>query len=77
MRKSSFIFLVGILIGLFISTSVVVFAANQIKIVIDGKEIKPDVPTQIINGRVMVPARFIAEPLGAKVDWDEIIIFPK
>ena len=28
-------------------------------------------PPQIINGRVMVPARFVAEPLGAKVEWDE------
>lgn len=27
---------------------------------------------QNINGRVMVPARFIAEPLGASVSWDSV-----
>lgn len=27
-------------------------------------------PAQIINGRTMVPIRFISESLGAKVDWD-------
>lgn len=29
-----------------------------------------DVPAQIINGRTMVPARFVAENLGATVRWD-------
>jgi len=30
-----------------------------------------DAPAMIINGRTMVPARFIAEALGCTVDWDE------
>jgi len=34
-------------------------------------EIILDVPAKIINGRTMVPARFIAEALGCVVDWDE------
>jgi len=29
-----------------------------------------DVPPTIVNGRTMVPLRFIAEALGAKVDWN-------
>ena len=29
-----------------------------------------DVPAQIIEGRTMVSARFVAESLGCKVDWD-------
>lgn len=29
-----------------------------------------DVPAQSINGRTMVPARFVAETLGCSVDWD-------
>lgn len=29
-----------------------------------------DVPPKIINGRTMVPVRFIAETMGLKVDWD-------
>ncbi|MDD4688889.1 MAG: copper amine oxidase N-terminal domain-containing protein, partial [Eubacteriales bacterium] len=30
-----------------------------------------DVPAQLINGRTLVPARAVAESLGAKVEWDE------
>ena len=29
-----------------------------------------DVPAQIVEGRTMVPVRFIAESMGCKVDWD-------
>jgi len=29
-----------------------------------------DVPAKIINGRIMVPVRFIAESLGCTVSWD-------
>ncbi len=45
---------------------------SDVKIFIDGKEIKPDVAPRSINGRIMVPARFIAEPLGADVTWDSV-----
>lgn len=54
---------------LFMGSSVI--ADSPIKLFIDGEIIQCDVPPQIINGRVMVPARFVAEPLGAKVEWDE------
>lgn len=47
------------------------FAANPTKLIVNGQEIKPDVPPQIINGRTMVPVRWIAEALGADVQWDE------
>jgi hypothetical protein len=30
-----------------------------------------DAPPRIIDGRTMVPLRFIAEAMGAKVDWDD------
>ncbi|HWQ75805.1 MAG TPA: copper amine oxidase N-terminal domain-containing protein [Syntrophomonas sp.] len=30
-----------------------------------------DVPAKIINGRTMVPVRFIAETLGCEVSWDQ------
>lgn len=46
------------------------FAANTIKLYVNGQEIKPDVPPQIINGRIMVPVRWVAEALGADVHWD-------
>jgi len=35
----------------------------------DDKEIQMDVAPEIINGRTMIPVRFVAEALGARVDW--------
>lgn len=50
--------------------TVMAFAADPIKLIINGKEIKPDVPPQLINGRTMVPIKWVAESLGADVQWD-------
>jgi len=36
----------------------------------DQKEISLDVSPQIIDGKTMVPTRFVAESIGASVDWD-------
>jgi len=46
------------------------WADQPIKLVVNGKEIKPDVPAQITGDRTMVPVRWIAEALGAEVEWD-------
>ncbi|MBC7347611.1 MAG: copper amine oxidase N-terminal domain-containing protein, partial [Clostridia bacterium] len=40
-------------------------ASGPIKLVVNDREIKPDVPPQLIGGRVMVPVRWVAEALGA------------
>jgi hypothetical protein len=48
----------------------VAYASNPIKITVDGKELTPDVPAQIVEGRTMVPIKFVAEALGATVSWD-------
>ncbi len=37
---------------------------------VDGQVVELDVQGTIIDGRTIVPARFIAEALDAKVDWD-------
>lgn len=61
----------GFLLGIMVTSllTIVGFSSNQvIGIYIDGTKILPDVSPQIIDGRVMVPARFIAEPLGAIVE---------
>lgn len=42
---------------------------NKIALV-DENKLTLDVPPQIINGRTMVPVRFISEGLGADVEWD-------
>lgn len=36
---------------------------------VDGKQVEIDIPVSIINGRAMVPVRFIAEELEFKVTW--------
>lgn len=38
---------------------------------IEGIPVPLDVPAMIVNGRTMVPGRFIAESLGGTVDWDQ------
>ncbi len=37
---------------------------------VNGVPISLDVPPQIINGRTMVPIRFVSENLGAEVGWE-------
>lgn len=37
---------------------------------INEKKVTLDVPANAVNGRTLVPARFIAESLGATVDWN-------
>lgn len=37
---------------------------------LNGTQIKPDVPQQIIEGRFMLPLRAVGESLNAKVSWD-------
>lgn len=44
---------------------------RQITVFVDEKKIDFDVNPVIENDRVLVPARFIFEALGAKVSWDD------
>lgn len=37
---------------------------------VNGKEYVLDVPAKILNSRTLVPARFVAESLNCKVDWN-------
>ena len=37
---------------------------------VNGKAVSLNAPAIVINGRMMVPLRFIGENLGLKVDWD-------
>jgi hypothetical protein len=40
-------------------------------VIVNGKEVKSDVPAINFNGRTLMPIRAVAEMLGAKVDWNE------
>jgi hypothetical protein len=44
---------------------------NSKKVEVNDKEKTNDVAPEEINSRTMVPVRFIAENLGAKVDWND------
>lgn len=44
---------------------------NNIKIAVDGKEVKTDAEPFIYEGRTFVPIRVISEALGAEVDWND------
>lgn len=46
-------------------------AANPIKIIVNGREVKSDVAPFTKNGRTMVPIRLVSEALGANVEWNE------
>jgi len=37
---------------------------------VNGQEVTLDVPAELMNGRTVVPLRFIAESLGLTVKWD-------
>jgi hypothetical protein len=45
---------------------------------VNGQPRSIDVPAQLVNGRTMVPLRFISESLGAEVEWvstrNEVVI---
>ena len=68
LKKSLMLFISVILMVSFFT--IIAFANSTIKLIVNGSEIKPDVPPQIINGRTMVPIKWVAEALGAEVEWD-------
>ena len=39
--------------------------------IVQDEPYEMDVPARIVDGRTVVPARFVSESLGANVDWDE------
>ncbi|HYF91799.1 MAG TPA: stalk domain-containing protein [Symbiobacteriaceae bacterium] len=49
---------------------VVVAAVGKNEATVDGTVLLLDQPPQVVEGRTLVPARFVAEALGARVTWD-------
>ena len=49
----------------------IILAINDKVAVIDGKAVSNDVPPLIVNNRTYTPVRFVAEALGAEVEWNE------
>ena len=48
----------------------VVLTVNQTKAYINGQEQLLDVPAKVVNGRTLVPLRFVGQSLNATVDWN-------
>lgn len=48
-----------------------VVANTKVQLMVNGVVIEPDTPAQIVHDRTFVPVRFVAENLGANVQWDE------
>jgi len=63
--------LLFITIPVFAETRTINAFYNNIKLKINGMFIKTDVEPFIVNGRTMVPARFVAESLGATVNYND------
>ncbi len=45
---------------------------GNLNMLVNGKEQEIDVPPQIIEGRTLLPIRWVAEPLGAEVGWNGV-----
>ncbi len=63
---------IGILLivsTLLVCSTVVVNAGKEIRIMVDGMELKTEVKPIIINNRILLPCRSLLETLGASVDW--------
>ncbi|MBU8907406.1 stalk domain-containing protein [Desertibacillus haloalkaliphilus] len=54
----------------FIAWSQQSLAANDFRVFVDGDEVRFQEPVFLENGRVYVPLRFIAEYIGATVEWN-------
>jgi len=52
-------------------TTIVLYIGNR-EAYVNGESIIMDVPPRIINGRTLVPVRFITESFGGDVKWDGI-----
>lgn len=70
-KKTVSIFVLSVLFFILIVFTQSGYAANTLKIFINGQELKSDVPAQIMGGRIMVPLRAVSENLNANVDWDD------
>gem|GEM_PF-3620607 len=70
MSKHIKFLIIGLIAGLLLGQAFSVLADQPIKLIINGAEITADPAPQMFSGRVFVPARYVAEPLGATVEWD-------
>ncbi|NRF94551.1 hypothetical protein HQN89_26965 [Paenibacillus frigoriresistens] len=71
MEKNWRSFISGTVLGSVLFSGVSIAAPGVVKLLVNGSEIHSEVPAQIIDGSTMIPARALAEALGAKVNWNQ------
>ncbi|GAA0361104.1 N-acetylmuramoyl-L-alanine amidase family protein [Bacillus horti] len=74
MKKKASLFFFFLLASLLVvgTYSEVGVSANQaIKLIVEGKQQSPDVPPELKDNRTFVPIRFVAEAMGAQVNWNK------
>lgn len=68
-KRKLTVFVVGMALLLLLSGVVYAAHHDMIMIHIDGMHLETDVAPMIVDGRTLVPIRFIAENFGADVHW--------
>lgn len=58
-------------ITLYSGSKKIVLTIDSKKATINGKDYNIEAPPKIINGRTIIPLRFISEAFGAQVSWNE------
>ena len=69
MKKKAFLLVLAL--SLVLTATIAMASVEEIKMYVNGKEIKSDVSPVMQENRVLVPVRFVAEALGCDVQWDE------
>lgn len=67
--QRKFVFIITLMVLITIANFQPVMADNEIKVIVNGEKINFDQQPEIVNDRVMVPVRAIAEKLGARVSF--------
>lgn len=52
------------------NNTAVAFSIDDTEADVNGQTVSMDVPAKLVNGKTMVPVRFLSENLGYTVDWD-------
>ena len=68
-KRKLTVFVVGMALLLLVSGVVYAAQHDMIMIQVDGRNLETDVAPLIVDGRTLVPIRFIAENFGADVHW--------
>lgn len=50
--------------------SEIVFNVEEMTVTVDGEAVELDVPAEVMEGRIVVPLRFIVENMGLDVEWE-------